>query len=358
VLVNIINSQGLLGTHNNSREFFEHAQEVSGEVIREEHWKEDTACYGCPVACGKNVAISAGDYAGQTVKMPEYETIYAIGSMLDNRDLQSIFNGNHICDLMGLDTISMGVTLAFMAECRELGLLPGDEFGNVNFADGKAMVELIRKTAHREGIGDHLALGSSRLADRFGKNAHKLLYTVQGMEIAGHSARGLRGMSLSYPTSTRGGSHHDARPLYTKEDPGFEPQPQYIVKNQYFTAVGDSLVLCRFVAERGIGTPLNEDMVQIVNAVTGWDLTLTDLEKIGERIYNLERLINVHRGVSRENDVLPYRVMNEPIPDGPAEGRYCKQTDLDAMLDLYYKLRGWSPEGIPTPEKLTELGIA
>jgi aldehyde:ferredoxin oxidoreductase len=164
-------------------------------------------------------------------------------------------------------------------------------------------------------------------------------------------------MSLSYPTSTRGGSHHDGRPQYTKEDPGFEPQPQYIVKNQYFTAVGDSLVLCRFVAERGLGTPLNEDMVHILNAVTGWNLDLAGLEQIGERIYNLERLINVGRGVSRKHDVLPYRVMNEPIPDGPAEGRYCSESDLDALLDSYYELRGWTPDGVPTQGKLAELGL-
>jgi aldehyde:ferredoxin oxidoreductase len=140
-------------------------------------------------------------------------------------------------------------------------------------------------------------------------------------------------------------------------DPGFGPQPQLIFRNNAFTAVGDSLVLCRFIAERGIGTPLNEDMVRLVNAVTGWSLSLQELERIGERIYNLERLINVRRGVSRKDDVLPYRVMSEPIPDGPVKGRFCSPKDLDAMLDAYYELRGWSREGIPTDSKLKELGL-
>jgi aldehyde:ferredoxin oxidoreductase len=202
-------------------------------------------------------------------------------------------------------------------------------------------------------------MGSVRLAERFGEDSHKYLYAVKGLEIAGHSARGLRNMSLSYAVSTRGGSHHDGRPNYlaVDPDPGFASQPQLIFRNNAFTAVGDSLVLCRFIAERGIGTPLNEDMVRLVNGVTGWNLNLPELEKIGERIYNLERLINVRRGVSRKHEILPYRVMSEPIPDGPVKGRFCLQKDLDAMLDAYYELRGWDPEGIPTDGKLKELGL-
>jgi aldehyde:ferredoxin oxidoreductase len=179
------------------------------------------------------------------------------------------------------------------------------------------------------------------------------------MEIAGHSARGLRNMSLSYAVATRGGSHHDGRPNYlaVDPDPGFGPQPQLIFRNNAFTAVGDSLVLCRFIAERGIGTPLNDEMVRLVNGVTGWTLSLQELEKIGERIYNLERLINVRRGVSRKDDVLPFRVMSEPIPEGPVKGRFCPPKDLDSMLDTYYDLRGWTREGIPKDEKLKELGL-
>jgi aldehyde:ferredoxin oxidoreductase len=202
-------------------------------------------------------------------------------------------------------------------------------------------------------------MGSVRLGRIFGEDSCKYLYAVKGLEIAGHSARGLRNMSLSYAVATRGGSHHDGRPNYlaVDPDPGFAPQPQLIFRNNSFTAVGDSLVLCRFIAERGIGTPLNEDMVKLVNAVTGWSLSLNELEKIGERIFNLERLINVRRGVSRKDDTLPSRVMSEPIPDGPVKGRFCPHKDLDAMLDAYYEIRGWNKEGIPTDEKLKELGL-
>ena len=359
-LINFLNSKGILGTHNNNKENFKFFQDISGEIIKEKYWRKNIACLGCPVACGKMIQVTEGEYAGKIVKMPEYETLYSIGSMLDNRDINSIFNGNHVCDLMGIDTISMGLTLAFVAECMERGIVSKNEFGQrVPFADGEGMVALIKKTAKREGIGKYLSMGSSRLSEQFGKDSYKYLYVVKGLEIPGHSARGLREMSLAYSTSTRGGSHHDARPNYPKHepDPGFEPQPEYVLKNQYFTSVGDSLVMCRFTAERGLGTPINENMVNIINYVKGWNIDLDGLEKIGERIYNLERLINVHRGVSRKDDTLPYRVMNEPIPDGSSKGRYCSQENLDKMLDTYYKLRGWSKDGIPTNEKLTELGL-
>jgi aldehyde:ferredoxin oxidoreductase len=360
VLVNVINSKGMLGTRNNSREVFDYPQDISGELIKEKYWNSDTACFGCPVACGKTVHSIHGRYAGKTVKMPEYETLYALGSMMDNRDIESIIDGNHMCDLMGIDTISMGVTLSFVAECMERGIVSEmDLDGRVEFSDGKAMAEIIEKTARLEGIGKRLARGSARLAEEFGKESQKYLYTVKGLEVAGHSPRGLRGMSLSYTTSTRGGSHHDGRPNYAKEDPdpGFEPQPEYIRKNQYFTAVGDSLIVCRFIAERGLGTPLNEVIVKILDSVTGWNMDLNELEIVGERIYNLERLINVRHGISRKDDTLPYRVMNEPIPDGPAKGRYCSKENLNAMLDRYYALRGWDMDGVPTQEKLAELGL-
>jgi aldehyde:ferredoxin oxidoreductase len=280
--------------------------------------------------------------------------------MLDNRDLDCIIEANHLCSLMGMDTISVGVTLAFVAECVDKGIIKEQDLGGrVAFSNGESLTELIRKTATRQGIGQLLALGSVRLARIFGEDSHKYLYAVKGLEIAGHSARGLRNMSLSYAVSTRGGSHHDGQPNYlaVDPDPGFGPQPQFIYRNNAFTAVGDSLVLCRFIAARGIGTPLNEDMVRLVNAVTGWNLNLKELERIGERIYNLERLINVRRGVRRKDDTLPFRVMSEPIPDGPVKGRFCLPKDLDAMLDAYYGLRGWTPEGIPTDAKLKELGL-
>jgi aldehyde:ferredoxin oxidoreductase len=359
-LVNSINGVGMMGTHNNSREHFDLAGDIKAETMRERFWKEDVTCHGCPVACGKRVTPAAGEFSGKRIKMPEYETLYAFGSMLDNHDLESIILANHLCELMGIDTISMGVTLAFVAECMEKGIVSKSELGGeVQFGNGPTLIELIRQTAYREGIGKLLSLGSVKLEGLIGKDSYKYLHAVKGLEIAGHSPRGLRGMSLSYAVGTRGGSHHDGRPSYLNidPDPGFAPQPEYIVKNNHFTAVGDSLLMCRFTAERGVGTPIGEAMATMVNLVTGWSLSAKDLETMGERIYNLERLINVGRGVRRKDDTLPYRAMNEPITDGPARGRYCPKEELDKMLDEYYELRGWTRDGTPTPEKLEQLGL-
>ncbi|MDP7636375.1 MAG: aldehyde ferredoxin oxidoreductase family protein [Phycisphaerae bacterium] len=360
MLVTMINARGLLCTHNAARETFDFAGDIGGDVLKEKYIVRNTACPGCPVACGKNVKVSRGEYAGRSLKMPEYETIYAMGSMLDNRDIVSIINGNGVCDLYGLDTISMGVTLSFVAECLEKGIVsPGEIGGEVNFADGPGMVELIKATATRRGVGDLLALGSEALASRFGPEAGKYLYSVKGLEIAGHSARGLRPMALGYATATRGGSHHDTRPKYLMPDTdgGFAGQPEYSIRSQHCSAVGDSLIMCRFIQERGLGWSGNQDAAEVLSFVTGWTIDGDELERIGERIYNMERLINVQRGVSRRRDTLPQRTMNEPIPEGPASGRCCSRTDLEAMLDEYYRLRGWTQEGIPSEEKLSELGL-
>ncbi len=360
VLVNLINSMGKLGTHNNTRETFEHANDISGELIAEKYKLKNTSCYRCPVACGKIVRVPQGHFAGQSVKMPEYETLYAFGSMLENRDIVSIFNGNTMSDQMGLDTISMGLTLSFVAECIEKGIVSPEEFGTtISFGTGNDITELVRLTALKQGVGELLALGSERLAARFGDDSRKLLYSLQGLEIAGHSARGIRSMGLGYATSNRGGSHHDTRPDYREPDvdPGFDAHAEYCVRSQNYTTITDSLVICRFIVERTFGRHVSESLRDVMNYVTGWELSLEEVEAIGERIYTLERFINVKRGVNRSNDMLPHRVMNEPIPDGPVKGRYCSEDALQTMLDKYYELRGWSSDGIPTDDKLVELGL-
>ncbi|MBD3306696.1 aldehyde ferredoxin oxidoreductase [candidate division KSB3 bacterium] len=362
ILVNMINSMGKLCTRNNTRETLEDANAISGELIKERYTQKDTACRGCPVACGKLVAVPEGVFGGQSVKIPEYETLYALGAMMENRDIVSLFNSNEMCEQMGMDTITMGVTLAFVAESLEQGFISVQDLGEaISFGPGGAQQpELIRLTALKQGVGELLALGSERLAARFGDASYKLLYSVKGMEIAGHSARGLRCMGLNYATATRGGSHHDGRPCYVEPDgdPGFDPQPEYCVNSQNYTALGDSLGMCRFIIERSFGNIWNDAAISdVINYVTGWDTTLEEVKAMGERIYNLERLINVTRGVNRSKDTLPYRAMHEPIPDGPVQGRYCPEETLQSMLDTYYALRGWDANGIPTKEKLAELEL-
>jgi aldehyde:ferredoxin oxidoreductase len=360
-LVGPINAMGALGSFNLKSETFAEARAVGGEDMKAHYHDRDTTCLKCPVACGKQYAIAEGEFAGRKAKMPEYETIFALGPMLGNASAESLILANDLCDLLGMDTISMGVTLAFVAEAVERGWLTAAEIGvPFGWGDWRGMLRLVEMTARREGFGARLAEGAWRLAESVHPEATKLVYAVKRLELPAHSARALKGMSIGYATATRGGSHHDTRPT-PQYAPTFDrrstkDKPEFAMKSQHFTAVGDSLVLCRFTSERGFGLFVGEPYAVMVRAVTGWDVTVEELERAGERIINLERVFNTREGVRRSDDVLPWKVMHEPIPDGPSAGMYCPPEELEAMLDEYYRLRGWDADGVPTPARLAALG--
>ncbi len=361
-LVGPINALGGLGAYNLRQETFAEARAVSGEEMKLHYHDRDTTCLKCPVACGKQYAIADGEFAGTKAKMPEYETIFALGPMLGISNPEALILANDLCDLLGMDTISLGVTLAFVAEALERGWLDKNEIGvPFGWGDWRGMVRLVKMTARREGFGARLAEGAWRLAASVHPEATKLVYAVKGLELPAHSARALKGLSIGYATATRGGSHHDTRPTpqYAQgfDRRGTNDKPAFAVRSQHFTALGDSLVLCRFTAERGFGLFIGEPYATMVRAVTGWDVTVEELERVGERIINLERLFNVREGVRRAQDVLPWRVMHEPIPDGPSAGMHCPPAELGVMLDAYYALRGWDADGVPTAGRLAALGL-
>ena len=361
-LVGPINALGGLGSFNLKSEVFANARVIGGEEMKEHYHDRDTTCLKCPVACGKQYAIGEGDFAGHRAKMPEYETIFALGPMLGIDNPEALILANDVCDLHGMDTISMGVTLAFVAEALERGWLTPAEVGvPFGWGDWRGMLRLVEMTAAREGFGDRLADGAWRLADSVRPGATDLVYAVKRLELPAHSARALKGLSIGYATATRGGSHHDTRPTPqyapTFDRRGTKDKPAFAMRSQHFTAVGDSLVLCRFTSERGFGLFVGEPYARMVRAVTGWDMSADELERVGERIVNLERLFNVREGVRRADDTLPWRVMHEPIPDGPSAGMYCPPAELAEMLDVYYDLRGWDASGVPTRGRLAALDL-
>jgi len=366
VLVEMINKQGKLGTRNYQFETFENAESIGSTTICKEYMEGKTACFRCPIGCGKKVKVTRGFYAGQKVKMPEYESLYAMGSMLENADVVDIFNANAMCDEMGLDTISFGVTLAFLMECIEKGLISKNELEvSISFGGCPQLSDIAMMTANRDGkLGQLISMGSERIAEQIGRGSERYLHSNKGLEIAGHSPRGLRFMSLGYATATRGGSHHDARPCYNPEnpsyDPGFQGQAAYCIGSQNNSALGDSLIMCRFAQERLFGMELNENskgLIPIIECVTGMHFELQELIDIGERIYNLERLINVSRGEARELEKPTYRTSHEPIPDGPCKGFYCPEEEFYKMLDEYYMLRGWDRDGRPKQETIERLKL-
>src|SRR2546430_13530332 len=196
-----------------------------------------------------------------------------------------------------MDTISLGVTLASVAEALERGWLDRREVGvPFGWGDWRGMLRLVEMTARREGFGARLAEGAWRLAETVHPEATKLVYAVKRLELPAHSARALKGLSIGYATATRGGSHHDTRPT-PQYAQGFDrrstkDKPAFAMRSQHFTAVGDSLVLCRFTSERGFGLFVDEPYAEMVRAVTGFDMTTEELERVGERIVNLERPFN------------------------------------------------------------------
>jgi aldehyde:ferredoxin oxidoreductase len=362
-LVGPINALGGLGAFNLRQETFAEARAVSGEEMKLHYHDRDTTCLKCPVACGKQYKIDEGEFAGARAKMPEYETIFALGPMLGISNPEALTLANDLCDLHGMDTISMGVTLAFVAEALERGWLARRDLGvDFGWGDWRGMLKLVEMTARCEGFGARLAEGAWRLAASVHPEGTKLVYAVKGLELPAHSARALKGLSIGYATATRGGSHHDTRPT-PQYAQGFDrrstkDKPAFAARSQHFTAVGDSLVMCRFTSERGFGLFVGEPYATMVRAVTGWDVSVDELERVGERIINLERLFNVREGVRRAQDVLPWKVMHEPIPDGPSAGMYCPPAELSAMLDDYYALRGWDADGVPTRARLSSLGLS
>jgi aldehyde:ferredoxin oxidoreductase len=365
-LVNPVNEMGKLGRHNNATEQVAEAdaEAISGERLKAEYVTEDTTCANCAVKCGKHVSVESRGITG--AKIPEFESLFATATMTDVFDVERVVEANDLCDRFGMDTISWGVTVAFAREAHERGLLDADadDRALLEFGHAEGLVELAELTAYREGIGDRLAEGSFRLADSIESDAddpRRYVHGVKGLELAAHSPRGLKGMSIGYATSTRGGSHHDTRPTrqYAGEyDETTDGTAEFAARSQHFTALGDSLTQCRFVSEGGWGKEINERYRDAINAATGWDLTVEEVETVGERIYNVERLVNVERGVaSRETDTLPHRVMHEPIPEGPSGGMYCPPEELDGMLTEYYAFRGWDEDGTPTDETLDRLDL-
>ena len=362
ILVNMINKMGALGTMNLKKEVFDNCEPISGEVMLENYLVKDTTCLKCPVACGKDYQMKGGKWDGLRWKMPEYESIFSLGTMLGVDDPGALLRGNQLCDELGMDTISAGVTLSLAFECFERGLLTKAEVGReLKWGDADTMLELLEDIAHRRGFGARLAEGGLRLSEEIGGEAPNLLYAAKGLELPAHSARALKGMSIGYATGTRGGSHHDTRPTLQyaadHDNTTVEGKPAFAVQTQNYTALGDSLTQCRFTSERGYGAVINENFSKMLNFVTGWDTTAEELEATGERICNLERAFQVREGVDRSKDMLPHRVMHEPIPDGPHKGMFCPPDELEKMKDEYYSLRGWNGSGIPTEETLNRLGL-
>jgi aldehyde:ferredoxin oxidoreductase len=347
VLVNIINEFGLLPVRNNQSGCDVGVDSISGESIKKNIFVKPEACFNCPIACGRVTKTG-----GRSGKGPEFESVWALGAQCGIFDLGSVTEANYECNRLGLDTISTGATISCAMELYQRGLLEE----KIEFGDAKVLQPLIRKIASREGIGMDLAEGSVRFAHKQG--AEEYAMAVKGLELPAYDPRGAMGQALAYATSNRGGCHLRGYMVgwevlgSPKMLPRFNlsGKTDILVKIQNLSRVTDSLVTCKFL-EYSVGY---DHLARILSAATGIDYTVSSLQKIGERIWNLERLFNIREGIDGAQDTLPARFLEEPLGEGPSSGRV---VDLEKMLGDYYQTRGWDEEGVPTSGKLEDLGL-
>jgi len=364
VTVMATQSHGVFPTRNFQVGTFEGWEAIHGETLTKKYLISSRACFSCPIACGRATRVSEPPFQGEG-EGPEYETIYALGSDCGVDNLAAITKANYICNEMGMDTISMGATIASAMELSERGYLPDRDIGRrLRFGDAETIVELSRMTGLREGFGDILAEGSLRMTQRYGHP--ELAMVSKGQEFAGYDPRGEQGMGLAYATSNIGASHMRGDPAYIELlgvpiliDPLTWKDKPIIVKDwQEVFAIIDSAGLCVFFTIRNLVSPTRDirpvGILELLNSATGAGYEMEELVRAGERIFNVERLFLAKAGFSRKDDTLPPRILNEPLPDGPAKGMVCH---LDEMLTQYYELRGWDKNGIPTEAKLRELGL-
>lgn len=360
----VTNTLGILPTRNFLQGTFEHVHNVDGDALKDQYLIRHTPCYRCPLSCGRLTEVPDGPYKGKG-EGPEYETISSLGTGCGVSNLAALVKANYLCNEYGMDTITTGMTIAVAMEMYEKGYISEELIGMpLKFGDHDAMIAMIKKMAYNEGFGKDLAMGSYRLAEKYGHP--ELAVTTRKQEFPGYDPRGSQGMGLLYATSNKGASHMEGDVAYeevfgvpVKENPhSTEGKPELVKHFQDSFALIDSSGLCVFVAIRYVFDKNRliwpQTLAAMMNLSTGAGYTPEEVMKAADRVYTLERMFLIKAGSGPEWDVLPYRMLHEPLPDGPAKGMVA---ELDKMLPEFYEKRGWDEKGYPTKEKLMELGL-
>lgn len=348
VMMNIVNAVGALPTRNAQQTQFEGAEDISGEALTEKYLVKNDNCWACPIGCTRISKTDKVEGEG-----PEFETTWAFGAACGNNDLAAIIEANALCNDLGFDTISAGSTIACAMELSEKGYLDSD----LRFGRADLFPKLLEDMAYRRDLGEAMADGSLRLGAKFGHP--ELSMSVKGLEMPAYDPRGMQGQGLLYATSNRGACHMRGNMLglevlgLPKMIDRFQTQGKssYVILHQNSSAAIDSLVICKFT-NMGVA---EEYFARTLTAVTGVQYATGDLIKVGERVYNLERLYNNREGFTRKDDGLPPRMLTEAVAEGPSAGWVSK---LEPMLEEYYRARGWDANGVPKPSKLADLELA
>jgi aldehyde:ferredoxin oxidoreductase len=364
--IDLTQSFGGLPTRNFLQGQFEDYENLNGATIKQTRMVANKACFACTIACGRVCRL--GEHAGKyLVNMhprnwktagegPEYEAAWALGADTGVGDLDAVLKANWLCNDLGMDPISMGATLAAAMELYERGIIR-DEMVELplRFGSGAALIRMVEATAYREGFGNELAEGAKRMGDKL--QHPEVFMGVKSQEFPAYDPRGFQGMGVAYATCNRGACHLRAWTPGPESRGTFDPHTtegkgEWVANEQNRTTAHDNTGVCLFVG--GAGGSL-EKFVPCVAAATGVPFTYEDFVKIGERTWNLERLWNLRAGFTRADDNLPQRLLKDGHKSGPSAG---VTVNLEAMLEPYYRERGWDEQGVPTPAKLTELGLA
>ncbi len=357
------NALHCMPTRNYNNATFDGAEKVSGENLNERFVAKIIGCSSCAMRCEHVCVVPEGPYKGTVTRM-EYEPLWAMGPYCGVDRLDAIIKGMDLSNYYGIDAISAGVIAGFAMDCYENGILTEKDFDGLDarFGNHEAMVKIIEKMGKREGIGDVLAEGVKIAGETLGKGAEKLAAHIKGVEITGYDLRCLKTAALGFAVSFRGADHnrHGAYAFDVKGKVNrlkAEKGRGKMVKDmEDLYNLIDSFIVCKF--SRGTYYKELEDMTKLYSLVTGFEMTPQEMKMAGERINNAAKLFNIREGLGRKDDTLPYKVMHQPITDeGPSKGAYVTQEELDLLLDDYYEARGWTKEGVPTVEKLKELGM-
>ncbi|UCE45155.1 MAG: aldehyde ferredoxin oxidoreductase family protein [Methanobacteriota archaeon] len=358
--------KGVFPTRNWQSGVFDSREKIDPYYWAPKYVSKNKACFACTKPCGKLFEIDSGKFAGVAIDGLEYETLYSLGSACGNASIESAARGNEICDVFGMDTISAGVAIGFAMELVQRGILTEEEAGmRLTFDNAEdAVPQMLELIGKREGLGDILADGVKRAAERIGKGAERYAMHTKGMEPPAYDVRGMKGHGLAYMTSTRGACHLRAG-FYAPELVGKfwrwegidrqspEGKGAMVAVMENFMCVYDSVGLCKF--SRGFF--LIDKLSEVIEAITGLSFTEDELLEIGERIHNMKGHFNHREGVTRNDWLLPPRVLEDPIPDGPSEGSLITSEQMNKMLDDYMAARKWSADGEPSPDKLKELDL-
>ena len=361
----VLNALAALATRNFTNATFEGAEKVSGEYLNEHYVKKIIGCATCGMRCDHIAVVPEGEYKGSTSRV-EFECLWSCGPLCGVDRLDAIIEAIRLADYYGLDGISVGVVVAMAMDCYEHGIITDKETDGLklNFGNHEALVEAIKRIGTRSGwLGDTFAEGTKRAAEIIGGDAYKYANNIKGMELPGYDLRTLQTAALGFSVSFRGACHLRSG-AYSPDVKGkvdrFKIEAgrgKLVMDGEDLYNVVDSLILCKF--SRGVMYDGLKDMAKYYELATGIPMTAEELILAGERINNLARVINIREGGgTRAEDTLPWKIFNFPVPEEcVGKGAYVKHNEFDIGLSDYYKVRGWTDDGIPTPKKLKEVGL-